>query len=81
MNEYMKKAIEVAEENLNNNAGGPFGACIIKDGKVKSFSGARLFAAPEALKGSFDGRLNDIWLVINCIYIFILTKHLLIINK
>ena len=34
MNEYMKKAIEVAEENLNNNAGGPFGACIIKDGKV-----------------------------------------------
>ncbi|ORX82697.1 kinase-like protein [Anaeromyces robustus] len=33
----------------------------IKDGKVKTFSGARLFAAPEALNGDFDGRLNDIW--------------------
>ncbi|KAL6593430.1 kinase-like protein [Neocallimastix californiae] len=33
----------------------------IKNGKVKTFSGARLFAAPEALKGNFDGRLNDIW--------------------
>jgi len=43
----------------------------IKNGKVKTFSGARLFAAPEALKGNFDGRLNDIWLVINYIYIYI----------
>jgi len=58
----------------------------IKNGKVKTFSGARLFAAPEALKGNFDGRLNDIWLVINYIYIYIyIFKYLVniywIINK
>ena len=34
MNKYMKIAKELSEENLKTNAGGPFGACIVKDGKV-----------------------------------------------
>ena len=34
MNEYMKIAKELSNENLRTNAGGPFGACIVKDGKV-----------------------------------------------
>ena len=34
MNEYMKIAIELSEENLKTNAGGPLGAIIVKDGKV-----------------------------------------------
>ena len=34
MNEYMKKVKELANENLKTNAGGPFGACIVKDGKI-----------------------------------------------
>ena len=34
MNEYMKVAKELAEENLTTNAGGPFGACVIKDGEI-----------------------------------------------
>ena len=34
MNEYMKIAKELANENLKTNAGGPFGACIVKDGKI-----------------------------------------------
>lgn len=34
MNEYMKIAKELANENLITNAGGPFGACIVKDGKI-----------------------------------------------
>ena len=34
MNEYMKIAKELSEENLKTNAGGPFGACIVKDGKI-----------------------------------------------
>lgn len=34
MNRYMKIADELAKENLKTNAGGPFGACIVKDGKV-----------------------------------------------
>ena len=34
MNEYMKIAKELSEENLITNNGGPFGACIVKDGKI-----------------------------------------------
>ena len=34
MNEYMKIALEEAEKNLITNYGGPFGACIVKDGKI-----------------------------------------------
>ena len=34
MNKYMKIAKELSENNLKTNAGGPFGACIVKDGKI-----------------------------------------------
>lgn len=34
MNEYMKIAKELSENNLKTNEGGPFGACIVKDGKI-----------------------------------------------
>ena len=34
MNEYMKTAKELAKENLKTNAGGPFGACVVKNGKI-----------------------------------------------
>ena len=34
MNEFMKIAKDLSEENLSTNAGGPFGACIVKDGKI-----------------------------------------------
>ena len=34
MNEYMKVAKELANENLITNEGGPFGACVVKDGKI-----------------------------------------------
>lgn len=34
MNEYMKVAKELANDNLKTNVGGPFGACIVKDGKI-----------------------------------------------
>ena len=34
MNTYMKVANELAFENLKTNAGGPFGACVVKDGKI-----------------------------------------------
>ena len=39
MNEYMKIAKELSEENLKTNVGGPFGACIVKDGKIPPFTG------------------------------------------
>lgn len=34
MNEYMEIAKKLSDENLITNVGGPFGACIVKDGKV-----------------------------------------------
>ena len=34
MNEFMKIAKELAEENLTTNAGGPFGACVVKNGEI-----------------------------------------------
>lgn len=34
MNEYMKIAKDLADENLITNAGGPFGAVVVKDGKI-----------------------------------------------
>lgn len=34
MNEYMKIAAELSEESIIKHEGGPFGACIVKDGKV-----------------------------------------------
>ena len=34
MNKYMQVANELAEEAMNNNDGGPFGACIVKDDQI-----------------------------------------------
>ena len=34
MNKYMQEAIELSEENLITNNGGPFGACVVKDGVI-----------------------------------------------
>ena len=34
MNEYMKIAKEQADNNLKTNVGGPFGACIVKNGEI-----------------------------------------------
>ncbi|MBE6161352.1 MAG: nucleoside deaminase [Firmicutes bacterium] len=34
MNKYMQIAKELADDNLETNVGGPFGACIVKDGKI-----------------------------------------------
>ena len=34
MNEYMKIAKELSDDNLKTNVGGPFGACIVKNGEI-----------------------------------------------
>lgn len=34
MNEFMKEAIDLSKENFKERSGGPFGACIVKDGKI-----------------------------------------------
>ena len=32
--EYMREAIMLAERNVKNNTGGPFGCVVVKDGKI-----------------------------------------------
>ena len=34
MNKYMKIAKELSEKNLKTSVGGPFGACVVKEGKI-----------------------------------------------
>ena len=34
MNQYMEIAKQLSEDNLKTNIGGPFGACIVKNGKI-----------------------------------------------
>lgn len=34
MNKYMKIAKELSENNLKTNVGGPFGACVVKNGEI-----------------------------------------------
>ena len=34
MNKYMKTAIDLSNRNLRTHDGGPFGACVVKDGKI-----------------------------------------------
>jgi len=34
MNEFMEVAIDLSDDNFEKNYGGPFGACIVKDGKI-----------------------------------------------
>ena len=34
MNEFMKVAKELSDDNLKTNVGGPFGACIVKEGQI-----------------------------------------------
>ena len=34
MNEFMKVAIDLSAYNFDKNYGGPFGACVVKDGKI-----------------------------------------------
>ena len=34
MNEFMDVAISLSDDNFKKNYGGPFGACIVKDGKI-----------------------------------------------
>jgi guanine deaminase len=34
MNEFMKQAVEEAYKGMRSDAGGPFGAAIVKDGKI-----------------------------------------------
>ena len=57
MNEYMKVAIELSKDNLNTNNGGPFGACIVKDGEIRPVAGDDAREVCWASVQMMDGQL------------------------
>ena len=74
----MKIAKELSEENLKTNVGGPFGACIVKDGKIigrgsnhvlinnDPTAHAEIMAIREACKNINSYDLNDCELYTSC---------------
>ena len=78
MNEYMKIAKELSDENLKTNAGGPFGACVVKDGKIigkgsnqvlatnDPTAHAEIIAIREACKNINSYDLSDAVLYTSC---------------
>ena len=40
---YMKMAVRAAQKSIKNLSGGPFGACIVKNGKVVVVAGNTVF--------------------------------------
>lgn len=47
MNEYMRLAFEDALKGMAANEGGPFGACIVKDGKILSVAHNEVLASQD----------------------------------
>ena len=78
MNEYMKIAKELSDENLKTNAGGPFGACVVKDEKIigkgsnqvlatnDPTAHAEIIAIREACKNINSYDLSDAVLYTSC---------------
>lgn len=78
MNEYMKVAKELANDNLKTNAGGPFGACVVKNGKIigkgsnkvlktnDPIAHAEVTAIREACKNINSYNLEDCELYTSC---------------
>ena len=78
MNQYMKIAKELAEKNLKTNEGGPFGACVVKNGKIigkgsnlvlssnDPTAHAEIVAIREACKTINSYDLSDCELYANC---------------
>ncbi len=78
MNKYMKIAKELSEDNLKTNVGGPFGACVVKDGKIigkgsnqvlatnDPTAHAEIIAIREACKNINSYDLSDAVLYTSC---------------
>ena len=78
MNEYMKVAKDLARDNIQTNAGGPFGACIVRNGEIIGKSSnkvlenndptahAEINAIREACKNINSYDLSDCELYTSC---------------
>ena len=57
MNEFMNEAIKLSIDNLHTKDGGPFGACVVKDG-VRQFERENLSDIREYVNSQLE---NEIW--------------------
>ncbi|SHJ65861.1 tRNA(Arg) A34 adenosine deaminase TadA [Tangfeifania diversioriginum] len=77
-NSFMQRAIELAEKGMNNGFGGPFGAVVVKDGKIVGegynsvihnndpTAHAEVLAIREACKNLTSFELNDCTIYTSC---------------
>ncbi len=47
MNVFMQAAFDAAVENINNGTGGPFGACVVRDGEIIAATGNRVLGEKD----------------------------------
>ena len=78
MNKYMKIAKDLSEDNLKTNAGGPFGACVVKNGEIigkgsnhvlsdnDPTAHAEIMAIRDACKNIMSYDLSDCELYTSC---------------
>ena len=78
MNKYMKIAKDLSEDNLKTNAGGPFGACVVKNGEIigkgsnhvlsdnDPTAHAEIIAIRDACKNIMSYDLSDCELYTSC---------------
>ena len=80
-NKFMKRAIEIAEKNITDSLGGPFGAVIVKKGIIigegsntvtstnDPTAHAEINAIRQACQNSQSFNLSNSIIYTNCIYI------------
>ena len=64
---FMQRAIDLAEKGIDSNSGGPFGAVVVKDGKIIAEGDPQeliLKYAPEPPVAPLHGNLEDVFLTL-----------------
>ena len=68
MNEFMDVAIDLSDDNFDKNYGGPFGACIVKDGKIIPFKQSSIegvAAITRRVRGEMiDGHFSSVYTIV-----------------
>ena len=67
MNKYMKVAKELSEENLKTNIGGPFGACVVKNGEIIGKGSNHVLRDNDYIKKLTDNIEDNKMLNLECI--------------
>ena len=78
MNEYMKVAKELADTNLIDNEGGPFGAVVVKDGVIVGRGDNRVLVNHDPTAHAEIQAIRDASKTLNTLYQDVYYIHLVI---